>query len=140
MAFHMSVPMNKPLLHAENSHKARFQIIYDGACGICNASVGFLRRIDFLHQYSYLTLQAYSKEYDSKIPLEYLQESIHVIDLKRKETTTGMNGISKLLLHSPPAFLLYLLVMLLRYLSIADPLYSWIASSRYLLTRQVLNR
>ncbi len=135
----MTVPMNEPLPQAENSNKARFLVIYDGACGICNASVGFLRRIDFLHQYSYLTLQDYSKEAGSKIPLEYLQESIHVIDLNRKETTTGMNGISKLLLHSPPVFLLYLMVMLLRYLSMADPLYSWISASRYVLSRYVLN-
>ena len=136
----MPVLNNRPLLKTANSKKARFQVIYDGSCGVCNASVNFLRRIDFLHQYSYLTLQAYSKTYDSRIPLEYLQDSIHVIDYERNETTTGMKGVSRLLLHSPPAFPLYLTVVLLRYLAIADPLYMWISASRYVLSRNLIQR
>ena len=117
----------------------RFLVIYDGACEICRASVDFLRRIDCLSQYSYLTLQEYSRRPGSKIPLEMLQESIHVIDRNNGRALPGMKGISLLLRHSPPAFPIYLLVLLLRFLTIADPLYVWISSSRYLLSRRLPN-
>lgn len=118
---------------------ARFLVLYDGACGVCRSSVAFLRRIDYLKQYSYLTLQDYAKQTDAKIPFEYLQESIHVIDRKMKDTTSGMKGISKLLVRSPPAFPLFLFVLILRLFAIADPLYEWISRSRFELSRMILN-
>lgn len=116
----------------------RFLVIYDGACGICIASVGFLHRIDYLKRYSYMTLQEYSRQTGSKIPVEMLQESIHVIDGKNGRTLPGMEGISILLLNSPPAFPIYLLVRLMRLLSIADPMYAWISASRYFLSRYLV--
>lgn len=115
----------------------RFLVIYDGACEICKTSVKFLRRIDILGEYSYLTLQEYSRRSDARIPVEFLQESIHVIDRKNGGTTAGMKGISRLLSHSPPALPIYLLVMALRMLSIADPLYAWISASRYILSQHL---
>ncbi len=118
-----------------NGGNTRFLVIYDGACQICKISVDFLKRVDVLNEYSYQTLQEYSKQPGSKIPFEFLQESIHVIDKKIRKTHSGMKGISVLLFHSPPSFPLYLMVMLLRLMSIADPLYSWISSSRYVLSR-----
>ena len=117
----------------------RFLVIYDGACGICIASVGFLHRIDYLKNYSYMTLQEYSRQTGAKIPFEMLQESIHVIDGKNGRTLPGMEGISILLLNSPPAFPIYLLVRLMRLLAIADPLYAWISASRYVLSRYLGN-
>jgi predicted DCC family thiol-disulfide oxidoreductase YuxK len=118
----------------------RFLVIYDGSCPICRASVKFLKKMDFLREYSYLTLQEYNGKPGSKIPVEFLLESIHVIDSKNSGIYPGMKGISRLMLHSPPSFPIYLLIMLLRLLTIADPLYKWISVSRYVLSRQFLDQ
>lgn len=114
-----------------NSAEDRFLIIYDGACPFCGSTVNFLRRIDFLHKFSYAKLQEFTGKDSVKIPLSLLQESIHVVDRKNGRVWNSMAAVSTLLLHSPPAFPLLVLVLLLRMLKLAEPAYKWISKSRY---------
>lgn len=109
----------------------RFLVIYDGACYFCIFSVKFLKRIDFLKQYSYITLQEFSKMEGVKIPYSILQESIHVFDSRTKRVWKSTKAISVLLLRSPPAFLMLVLLDFLKLIGIAEPAYRWIAQYRY---------
>ncbi len=108
----------------------RFLVIYDGACYFCIFSVRFLKRIDFLGQYSYITLQEFSRK-DVKIPYSILQESIHVVDSRRKKVWKSTSAISVLLRRSPPAIILLILLDFLRLIGIAEPAYKWVAQYRY---------
>lgn len=109
----------------------RYLVIYDGACGICIASVKFLKRIDVLHKFSYITLQEFNRSGSARIPLELLQESIHVLDMDERKVYRSMRGVSLLLANSPPAFPLFLITALLGILGISEQVYAWISRSRY---------
>lgn len=117
------------------STKARFTVIYDGFCSVCNASVRFLRKVDSLGSFSYLRLQDIPKLSGNRIPVSLLQESMHVVDGKTGNVWKGMDGIWRLLLHAPPAFPLFLLVTILKGIGISDAVYAWISASRFRLSR-----
>lgn len=112
------------------SSDRRYLVIYDGACAFCTFSVSFLRRVDYLHKYSYIKLQEISRFKNVKIPYPMLQESIHVIDVKEGKTWSSTKAISVLLLRSPPAFPLLILLGFLRIIRVAEPAYRWVAQSR----------
>ena len=109
----------------------RLVVIYDGACYFCVLTSNFLRKADFLKQFSFVTLQEFSGIKGLKIPYSILQESIHVVDRKKKRVWQSTEAISKLLLRSPPAFPVLLLLLFLRLIQIAEPAYHWVAQSRY---------
>ncbi len=119
------------LLPEGMSGTRRFLVIYDGACYFCVFSVRFLKKIDFLGKYSYLTLQEFSKLKGVKIPYSMLQESIHVVDAESSKVWRSTKAISVLLLRSPPAFLMFLFLNFLRLVRIAEPSYRWIAQYRH---------
>lgn len=123
-----------PFLDAYKSgsqKQGRFLIVYDGGCYFCVFSVRFLKRIDFLRNYSYITLQEFSRGKGVKIPYSMLQESIHVVDSRRKKVWKSTKGISVLLLRSPPAIFMYILLELFRLIGVAEPAYKWVAQYRY---------
>lgn len=126
--------LENELLAFRRQKQRRFIVIYDGACLICRFSVNFLSRIDFLSRFSYLSIQEISSTRNVKIPISMLQESIHVFDTERGVMSKSMQAISKLLIQSPPALPIYVLVMFLRSIGIAESLYTWIAASRYMLS------
>lgn len=116
---------------SDSVRNRRFLVIYDGACGFCIFSVKFLKRIDFLKQYDYITLQEFSKIDGVKIPYSMLQESIHVVDIRDRKIWNSTKALSKLLRRSPPAFPLLVLLELLRMIRFAEPAYVWVAQYRY---------
>ncbi len=111
--------------------EGRFVVIYDGACYFCVLTSKFLRSVDFLKQFSFVTLQEFSWIKGSKIPYSLLQESIHVVDRRKKKVWQSTDAISRLLLRSPPAFPILLLLLFLRLIHVAEPAYHWVAQSRY---------
>lgn len=117
-------------LPSDSRFKHRFLVIFDGACVFCKFSVDFLRKVDFLKQYSYITLQEFSRIEGVKIPYSLLQESIHVIDRNRSRVWSSTKAIFILLLRSPPSFPLLILLGFLRVIRIAEPAYRWLAQSR----------
>lgn len=121
------------------SLKNRFVVIYDGACYFCVYTAQFLRKVDYLRQYSFLKLQDYIKTGGAKIPYSILQESIHVIDMESGKVWKSTEAISKLLFRSPPTFPLLILLMFLRLIHVAEPAYKWVAQSRYAIS-SVLRR
>ncbi len=118
-------------LPESHSPYARFVVIYDGACYFCYVTVRFLKKVDFLHKFSYVKLQEFSRLRKVKIPYNLLQESIHVVDRQKEKVWQSTGAISRLLLQSPPAFPLVILLMFLRLIRVAEPAYQWVARSRY---------
>lgn len=115
-------------------HGRRFTVIYDGYCGICRNSVWFLRKVDVLHNFQFVKLQEIPSLSGGKIPVELLQDSIHVVDNRNGRVSTEMNAIMRLLLHAPPAFPVFFVACILKAAGISDPVYSWISRSRFRLS------
>lgn len=109
----------------------RFIVIYDGACGFCTYTVNLVRKVDFLHQFGYVKLQEFSRMKKPKIPYSMLQESIHLVDRKRGDVKESTEALFQLMIRIPPTFPLVVLLVLLRFMRVAEPAYNWVARSRY---------
>jgi predicted DCC family thiol-disulfide oxidoreductase YuxK len=111
-------------------------IFYDGLCALCNQSVRILKRLDWLHRFEYIDLQAWESVHARypQLDREAVLGAMHVIRPDGR-LYAGYAALRQISRELPLLFWIFPLLYLPGVTWAGPRLYRWIATHRYELNR-----
>ena len=108
------------------------QVLYDGQCPLCLKSLGYLKRLDWLHRLSYVNVRDPGQV--PPHPLlepQRLLEEMHLITPDGRQVYHGFGAFRWLAWRLPALWLLVPLLYLPGIPALGQRLYLWVARNRY---------
>jgi predicted DCC family thiol-disulfide oxidoreductase YuxK len=119
-------------LHGESHHVMTLTVLYDGDCGICQASARLLRRLDRRHCLSLIPLQVFRSP--QQPALDELLQSLHALDGEGR-WFVGADALIAIARRVPALWPLALAARIPFAMSVLEVAYGLVARNRHLLSR-----
>jgi predicted DCC family thiol-disulfide oxidoreductase YuxK len=108
------------------------QVLYDGDCPLCRKSVNLLRRLDWLHQLTYVNVRDRDRLPAHQPPLDpsRLLEEMHLLTPGGGQVYHGFQAFRWMAWHLPPLWPLVPFLYLPGMATLGQRAYLWVARNR----------
>jgi predicted DCC family thiol-disulfide oxidoreductase YuxK len=115
------------------SPSERAQILYDGQCPLCLKSLALLKRLDWLHQLSYVNIRERDNLPARNPPLDpdRLLQEMHLLTPHGGRLYHGFEAVRWIAWRLPPVWLLLPFLYLPGMAKLGQRAYLWIARNRF---------
>jgi predicted DCC family thiol-disulfide oxidoreductase YuxK len=103
-------------------------IVFDDTCSLCNTSVGWVRRLDWRHQFNFMGYSTAATKYP-EVAKTALGAGVQ-IRFANKQTQIGINAVRSILLKTPLGFVPGVLLFIPGIHFIANRVYKHMAANR----------